>query len=113
MDNEKKQPIEMWAKVELMGHLTMAGKVTEVPMFGTALLRLDVPETDRTPAHTEFFGGGSIYRITPCGEAEARMVAGYVTAQPIQPYMLKQLRAPFEQGRLAQFEEDREDELEF
>lgn len=34
---------EGWAIVELMGHVRLAGRVSPAPMFGTELLRIDIP----------------------------------------------------------------------
>jgi hypothetical protein len=57
-----------YAVVELMGHRVRAGLVTEVEMFGTKMLRLDIPGKDRF----EFYSGAALYGITPCTEEQAR-----------------------------------------
>lgn len=67
---------EGWAVVELMGHRRLAGYVREASAFGTALLRLDVPgEDDGATYATQYYGGGSIYAVTPCTEEIARAIA--------------------------------------
>jgi hypothetical protein len=43
-------------------------------MFGTVLLRIDVPGEDGTVA-TQFYGGSSIYCLTPTTEEIAHAVA--------------------------------------
>lgn len=81
-----------WAIVELMGHVRMAGRVSEAPMFGTALLRIDIPDGDSYT--TQFASGGSIYRLTPCNEEVARAIARGGQPAPIEPWELKRIGAP-------------------
>jgi len=100
--------ISTWAVVELMGHVKMAGIVSEEPHFGTVLLRLDVPEVDGRPAHTEFYGGGSIYRVTPCDEQVARMVLAQSHPAPIVQFALP--RPQMGQGRM--FENDGDGDID-
>lgn len=83
------QKFEGWAVVEMLGHKKLAGMVSEQVLAGTALIRVDVPETahqrevsgfgghtvEVKPAYTKFVGVGSIYCITPCSEAIARQCA--------------------------------------
>jgi hypothetical protein len=77
----EKKPFETWAIVELMGHNQIAGRVTEEPIAGTALLRVDVPQVGEWPGHTKYFGGGSIYAIHPCTEDIARSAAERLQSQ--------------------------------
>lgn len=112
----------MWAVVELMGHVRMAGLLAEVEMFGAKLGRLDVPKTDPcTCANgsklellsptlpcdrchgagfvhaftTTFFGGSSVYRITPCTEETARAVAKGNQPAPVHSWEIpKALPSP-------------------
>lgn len=77
---------EFWAKVEMMGHVTIAGRVSEVEMFGGKLGRVEVPQPDGTFA-TQFFGAGSVYRITAVSEEVARAIASRV-APPISAWDL-------------------------
>jgi len=58
---------ETWCLVELMGHRTRAGRVSEVEIAGSKFLRVDIP-TDDGQYVTEFYGGSSIYAITPGSE---------------------------------------------
>jgi hypothetical protein len=83
------EPFESWAIVELMGHVRMAGKVSQVEMLGAVLGRIDIPQGDGFV--TQFFGGGSVYRLTPCGEAEARAVAAANTPQPVHHWEMAKL----------------------
>lgn len=89
--SEPKQP-ETWAIVELMGHVRLGGRLTEEERFGAKMGRLDVPHGDGFV--TQFFGGGSVYRITIVDEAAARAVA-VRTPEPVSPWeMPKQIAAP-------------------
>lgn len=75
-----------WAVVELMGHVRMAGLLTEEERFGAKLGRLDVPKGDGFV--TTFFGGQSVYRITPCTEEAARAVAAHNQPSPVHTWEL-------------------------
>jgi hypothetical protein len=82
------KPIQAWAVVELMGHVKIAGQVSEETHFGTVLGRLDIPEIGDKPALTIFFGGSSIFRITPCTEEVAKLVLQQNFQAPIVAYQL-------------------------
>lgn len=60
---------EKWAVVELMGHVTLAGRVTEPGEYG-GLWQIDIP--DGETFRTEFFGSQSVYRIRMVSEEIAR-----------------------------------------
>lgn len=75
---------EAWAIVELMGHVRLAGRLTEEERFGSKMGRLDIPTADSFV--TQWFGGGSVYRITPVTEAVARDVAKRNTPSPVSPW---------------------------
>lgn len=74
---------DCWAIVDLMGHLKMAGRVTEIELGGGKLLRIDVPETEKNAAFTRFFGVSAIYSLTPVTEDVAREISKTVRAEPI------------------------------
>ena len=61
----EKEPIEMWAIVELFGHQRIAGLVTEATIGGCAFVRVDVPGDLVSPGITKFYGNGAIYCMTP------------------------------------------------
>lgn len=61
--------LETWAIVELMGHVTIAGRVTKPGEYG-GLWQVDVPNGDNF--HSEFFGSQSVYRIRIVSEPIAR-----------------------------------------
>jgi hypothetical protein len=81
---------DQWAVVELMGHLTVAGKVSEVELFGSKMGRIDVPAPDGGFV-TQYFGGGSVYRISPCDEATARYRARENQPKLISPWELSRM----------------------
>lgn len=69
--NENTTP-NTWAIAELMGHLTLAGRVTKPGEYG-GLWQIDVPEGETF--RTEFFGSQSVYRIRIVSEEIARAYA--------------------------------------
>ena len=81
---------EGWAILELMGHRRLGGYVSEVELAGSRMLRIDVHRGEET--FTQFYGGGSVYCLTPTTEEIARGVAAISRAAPVQPWELpKQL----------------------
>ena len=84
--------IEYWAIIELMGHVRMAGKVSEIERYGSKVGRIDIP--DGANFRTQFFGGSSVYRETPCSEDVARAVAAQSMPQPIHTWEMPRLPAP-------------------
>ena len=81
---------DVWGIVEIMGHLRLAGHLTEQNVAGTALLRVDVPEGEGRPAFSRLFGASSIYSITPTTEEVAKGVAATLCAQPLTQWDLPQ-----------------------
>lgn len=79
-------PAPVWAIVELLGHQTWAGRISEVERLGIRFLRIEVPARDVpasyeyngvVPAHTVpgftvDFGASSVRSIEECDEATAR-----------------------------------------
>lgn len=64
-----------------MGHVRFAGRVTEEVRFGVVLGRCDVPQNDGTWV-TRYFGGSSLYGVTPVTEERARKVAASCFIEP-------------------------------
>lgn len=74
-----------WAVVEVMGHSTYAGYVTEQTVASQSFVRIDVPAVDERAAFTKLLGAGSIFSITPCEEQIARaMVEARRTCAPVE-----------------------------
>ena len=63
---------DAWAVVDLMGHVTLAGRVTKPGEFG-GLWQIDIP--DGETYRTEFFGSQSVYRVRMVSEEIARAYA--------------------------------------
>lgn len=91
---------EQWAVVELMGHVRIAGRLSEVEMYGGKLGRIDIPDAGGGFFTTQFFGASSVYRITLVEEAAARAVAYHNQPKPVyqwelpQPNTLPMIRPP-------------------
>lgn len=79
---EKAEAEPFWAIVEVMGHNTYAGEVSERALAGGSFVRVDVPAADGVPAYTKLLGVSSIYAITPCSEAIAKAAAKRYCARP-------------------------------
>jgi hypothetical protein len=107
VESEIKNGFEQWCIVELMGHVRMAGKVTEQELFGTKLARIDIPSPDGGQSVTQYFGGSSVYRITPVTEELARAVAAHNSPAPIHIWELPKGLKP------APGDDDDDDEPEF
>jgi hypothetical protein len=60
---------DSWVVVELMGHVTLSGRVTKPGEYG-GLWQIDVP--DGETFQTQFFGSQSVYRIRMVSEEIAR-----------------------------------------
>jgi len=110
---------EGWAILELMGHRRLGGRVSQVEQYGVPMLRIDVPKSGECkcspysvsamdppapeidcPRHgkdcvelTQFYGGSSIYCLTPTTEEMARAVAARNQPAPVQRWELPALPA--------------------
>lgn len=95
--SEQEKRFECWGILEVMGHVSVAGRISEQTIAGSALVRVDIPEVVigatayaeeyRIPAHTQLFGVGSIYRLTPCDEEIARTAAAGMQSEPVKAYV--------------------------
>ncbi len=84
MSEEQDDKPPTFAVVELLGHVKLAGKLSQEERFGTVLGRLDIWTEDGFA--TQYFGGGAVYRITVVTEAVARQVARSASPAPISPW---------------------------
>jgi hypothetical protein len=75
---------DSWAIVELMGHVRIAGRVSEEERFGAKMGRIDIPTGDGFT--TQYFGGSSVYRLTPTTEEAARLVAKQNQPRPVHAW---------------------------
>lgn len=93
MSEEQK---ESWAIVALMGHKTLAGRLSEEERFGAKLGRIDIPGEGDTFA-TVYFGGSSVYSINVVTEEVARAKAVECQPRPVYTYRVpegEQLERP-------------------
>lgn len=81
---------EVWAVVEMFGHIKMAGRLTEEERFGGKAGRLDIP-TESGAYATSYFTSSSLFRLTIVTEATARAVAKQSWPRPVEPYEPKRL----------------------
>lgn len=114
MEQQTPKPsFDQWCVVELMGHQRIAGRVTEETLFGTALMRVDVPETSKGAGFTKYYGSTAIYCVTPVDEAIARGVAERLDPRPVQRYELPHLMPPAQVEDSADSAGDPDDESGF
>lgn len=67
------KPPGEWMRLELLGHRTRYGLVTEVERFGVKMARLDIFRTgDTAPCLTEFYAANAFYGIGSTSEERAR-----------------------------------------
>lgn len=87
-ENGKEQDgFGQWCILEVMGHRKLGGYVTEQPLFGTAMLRIDIPSSSENYV-TEYYGGSSIYALHPVTEEVARAFAARSRVRPVEVYEL-------------------------
>lgn len=100
---EESIEFDEWAIVELMGHVKMAGRLTEVELFGSKLARIDIPGPNDQFV-TQYFGASSVYRITPTTEEIARAAA--VRNQPVPIHRWELPPAPGDSGDIDNLTDD-------
>lgn len=75
-----------WCIVELFGHSKIAGHCTEENIAGTNMLRVDVPETNKQPGFTKYYGSSAIYAINPVDETTAKLAVESMEVAPAQSW---------------------------
>lgn len=104
MEQQASERFEGWCILEIMGHQTFAGFVSERAIAGAGMLQIDVPAVDdRHPAFTKLFAPSAIYGITPTTEAHAREAAAQIRQRPVTLYIL-----PEPKRQIAMSDEDAE-----
>lgn len=88
-EETSKPAFEQYALVEIMGHVRVAGLVTEEPLFGTSMMRVDVPDEKGETAYTRYFGGRAIHSITPVTKEIAIALAQNIAQKPVSVYDLQ------------------------
>lgn len=90
----EEQSFKAWCIVELFGHVTLAGYVSEHTIGGASFIRLDVPAVDGQAEFTKLLGASAIYSITPTSEPVARSAIEHIRAKPVNVYYLPEPKAP-------------------
>jgi len=98
-----------WAVIELMGHVRYGGQVSKDNQFGTALIRVDVPQADGSFV-SQLVNPTSIYRITMCSEEIGRAAAKQGSPSPLSQWELKHLLPPPPEEDHSDVFEEHEDE---
>ncbi len=86
-DVAEEKGLECWVICDLLGHKRLAGRVTEEEHFGSKMGRIDVPTEDGSFV-TVFFGGSSVYSLTPVTEEVARAAARHTQPAPVSIWQL-------------------------
>ncbi len=92
------QSFQTWAIVDLFGHTSYAGLVSEATIGGCSFLRLDVPPVNGKVGFTKFLGNGAIYSMSPCSEKVAKAFIERHAAAPVTVYMPEIRRLEYSQG---------------
>ena len=105
---------QVWAVVELMGHVRHAGILMEEERFGVKMGRVDIPDGDGKFA-TVLFGGQSVYRITIVTEVVARQTAKTSQPAPVSPwdYPKQIANEPDPYSRRTDYDEPEEQDLPY
>lgn len=76
---------EFFAIIGLFGHQKIAGKISE-QVIGAPMIRIDVPDTDASPAFTRFVNPTAVYDINPVTEEVAKAYANRLNVKPIEAW---------------------------
>jgi hypothetical protein len=105
--SEKK--FKHWCIVELFGHTKIAGHCTEENIAGSNMLRVDVPETEKQPAFTKYYGSAAIYAITPVDEGTVMIAVENIEVAPVQSWSGEQFSTKYGINRQLQLESAKDD----
>jgi hypothetical protein len=102
---------EGYARVELMGYRVRYGRVSEEEAYGAKMLRLDIPfESGEV---TEYYGGSSVYALTPISEEMCRDELGKKDPRPVRPLQYRltddHAETTADAGTSPMFEDDPDD----
>jgi hypothetical protein len=81
------KPADRYAKLELFGHQTLVGRVSEVEQFGGKMGRIDCPNGDGTET-TILFRPESVYRLTYVTAGAVAALADLHAPEPVNPWDL-------------------------
>lgn len=83
--------LQLYAIVELFGHTTVSGTVSESE-FGDDFLRIDIPATDHQPAFTRMVNKKAIYAINPVTEEVMKIKAESLNKRPIESWDIREMQ---------------------
>lgn len=85
------EKFEHWALVEVMGHLRLAGRVSEQVLAGASFVRVDIPAVDGKQPFTRLFGASAIYSVTIVDEETAKLAAAQLRTAPMDEWSARRL----------------------
>ncbi len=88
---ENKEPLKLFAIIELFGKTQMAGTISDHNLGGASFVRVDVPETKTQGAFTRFLNPAAIYAINPCTEEVMKHMAENYQQKPIDSWDIKKM----------------------
>ena len=94
------EKFDHWAIVEVFGHNTFAGRVTEQTVGSASFVRVDVPGVGELSGFTKLLGASAIYGITIVSEDAARAKAAMLKQQPISTWDLGQMVSKAVESRM-------------
>ena len=68
----QEENIDTWAYVEIMGHTVVAGRLTTRKVGVAVMLQVDIPKGETGFSHSQLYGPGAIFSISPTSEAWCR-----------------------------------------
>lgn len=90
---------DLFAVVEIMGHRTRAGRLSDAQLGGATMLRIEHPSAigHNGDPLVEYYAPTAIFAIRPCTQAEAEQTAGWSWRVPsLETAGRPQLAPPFE-----------------
>lgn len=80
-----------WALIELMGHQTAVGLVTEETIAGKTFLRVEIPNEKCETVCTRYYAPDAVYCISPISKQIALGLAARYAVRPATIYDLQKL----------------------
>ena len=65
-------PTAEWGRLELMGHLTLYGRVSEVERFGEKVIKVEALDSSGSLSVHGYYGGKALYGFRPMTEERVR-----------------------------------------
>lgn len=81
---------EVHALVELFGHTRLAGRISEVQMFGAPAMCVEVPEVGDRPGSVHYYGRAAVFGWHIIDEAEALQWAAHLAVPGVLPAFARQ-----------------------